>query len=48
MTKQVHIDYWLKSAEKDWEIMEYLMKGGKFVHALFFGHLYLEKLTKAL
>jgi HEPN domain-containing protein len=48
MTKQEHIDYWLKSAEKDWEIMEFLMKGGKFVHSLFFGHLYLEKLAKAL
>jgi HEPN domain-containing protein len=48
MTNQKHIDYWLKSAEKDWEIMEYLMKGGKYVYSLFFWHLYLEKLTKAL
>jgi HEPN domain-containing protein len=48
MTKQKHIDHWLNSAEKDWEIMEYLLKGKKYVHALFFGHLYLEKLAKAL
>ena len=28
--------------------MEYLLKGKKYVHALFFGHLYLEKLAKTL
>ncbi|MBI4930486.1 MAG: HEPN domain-containing protein [Bacteroidetes bacterium] len=48
MNKQQHIVYWLESAEKDWEVMNYLMKGRKYVHALFFGHLYLEKLAKAL
>jgi len=48
MTKQKHIRYWLDSAEKDREVMEYLMKGRKYVYALFFGHLYLEKLCKAL
>ena len=48
MTKQQHIDYWMSSAEKDWEIIEYLLKGKKYVHALFFGHLYLEKSAKAL
>jgi len=48
MTKQEHIEHWLKSAEKDWDIMEYLLKGKKHVHALFFWHLYLEKLAKAL
>lgn len=46
--KQQHITYWLESPEKDLEVMNYLMKGRKYVHALFFGHLYLEKLTKAL
>jgi len=48
MTKQTHINHWLTSAQKDWEVMEYLLKGKKYVHALFFGHLYLEKLAKAL
>ena len=28
--------------------MEYLAKGKRYVHALFFGHLYLEKISKAL
>ena len=48
MSKQKHIDYWLKSADKDWDVLLYLMKGKKYVHALFFGHLYLEKLCKTL
>ena len=48
MTKKEYIAYWLESAEKDLETMEYLAKGKKYVHALFFGHLYLEKISKAL
>ncbi|HTB06648.1 MAG TPA: HEPN domain-containing protein [Bacteroidia bacterium] len=48
MNKKDHIKYWKESAAKDLEVMNYLMKGGKYVHALFFGHLYLEKLCKAL
>ncbi len=37
------IAYWLKSAEDDGEVLQYLLKGGKYVYALSFGHLYLEK-----
>lgn len=48
MTKQQHIDYWIKSSEKDLETMLFLNKGKRYVHALFFGHLYLEKICKAL
>ncbi len=48
MTKQEHIDYWLKSAKEDLETMNYLFDGGRYLHALFFGHLYIEKLSKAL
>lgn len=43
-----HISYWIDSAEKDWEVLLWLIKGRKYVYALFFGHLYLEKLCKAL
>lgn len=43
-----HISYWVKSAENDWEVLLYLLKGKKYVYALFFWHLYLEKLCKAL
>jgi HEPN domain-containing protein len=48
MNKEEHIAYWLRSAEKDLETLHYLSKGKKFVQALFFGHLYIEKLMKAL
>ncbi|MBK5285465.1 MAG: HEPN domain-containing protein [Bacteroidia bacterium] len=48
MSKQKQIDYWTQSAKKDFETMQYLIKGKKFVHALFFGHLYLEKIAKAV
>lgn len=48
MSKQKHINHWLASAAKDWDVLLHLMKGRKYVHALFFGHLYLEKISKAL
>ena len=48
MTKEEHIEYWIKSSDQNSETMEYLFKGGKYVEALFFGHLTLEKICKAL
>lgn len=47
MDKQEHIEYWLKIAEKDQDMMTYLIEGKRYVQALF-GHLYLEKIAKAL
>jgi HEPN domain-containing protein len=48
MTKKEHIEYWLNRAKEDIETMNYLFKGKRYVHALFFGHLYLEKICKAV
>ncbi|MBP7496863.1 MAG: HEPN domain-containing protein [Bacteroidales bacterium] len=48
MTKEEHIHYWIKSAETNKETMYYLFQGNKYVDSLFFGHLYLEKICKAL
>ncbi len=48
MTKQEHIAYWLNSVAEDVETMNYLFAGKRYVHALFFGHLYIEKISKAL
>ncbi len=48
MTKEEYITYWLKSSEADLVTMEYLFKGKHYVHALFFGHLYIEKISKSL
>jgi len=40
--------YWLESAEYDLETAESLCQVGKYPYALFFGHLAIEKLLKAL
>ena len=42
------VQYWLESAEDDWPVIQHLVESGDYRHALFFGHLYLEKLLKAL
>ena len=47
MTKKEHIEYWIKTAEKDWDTVDYLYIGKKYVYSLFFAHLVLEKLIKA-
>ncbi len=47
MTKDDHINYWVKTAENDWDTVNYLFKGKKYVYCLFFAHLTLEKLIKA-
>jgi HEPN domain-containing protein len=40
--------YWQASAEEDWPVVRHLVDSGAYHYALFFGHLYLEKLLKAL
>jgi len=46
--KQDLVNYWIKSSDYDFEAAEDLLKAGKFAHALFFGHLAIEKILKAL
>ena len=46
--KQELINYWIKSYDYDFEASEDLCKSGKYSHALFFGHLAVEKILKAL
>jgi HEPN domain-containing protein len=48
LTKQQHIDYWVNTAEDDWGSVELLFKGKKYLQCLFWAHLTLEKLVKAL
>ena len=48
MTKQEHINYWLLSAEKEKILIDNVFNSGDYVYSLFFCHLYLEKLCKAL
>lgn len=47
MTKQEHIDYWLKTAEHDWDVAQHLFAAGKYDWCLFIAHLVFEKTLKA-
>ena len=48
MDKKDHIAYWMNTSAKDWEAAEDLYNAKRYVHCLFFLHLALEKLCKAL
>ena len=48
MTKKDKINYWIVSAENDWRAAGHLFEKGDYAYALFFGHLTLEKLLKAI
>ena len=45
--KAQHIKYWCDTAKDDWESIGFLFDGKKYVQALFFVHLALEKILKA-
>ena len=47
LTKDGHIAYWNREAERNWETAFYLKKGSQRVMALFMLHLVMEKLLKA-
>jgi HEPN domain-containing protein len=47
MDKNQHIQYWIITAQDDWDTVEYLYEGKRYVQALFFTHLAIEKLLKA-
>jgi len=48
MTKKEHIKYWVDTANNDWKTVNNLFQSYDFVPALFFCHLHLEKICKAL
>ena len=48
MTKNEHIKFWLNQADDDWLTVEALFKSKRYVHSLFFAHLCLEKICKAI
>jgi HEPN domain-containing protein len=48
MNKIEKINYWTTSSENDWRVAGHLFEKGDYAYALFFGHLTLEKLLKAL
>jgi len=46
--KTEYIDYWTEQALDDWEAVNTLFRGKKYLQSLFFTHLVIEKLCKAL
>lgn len=46
--KKEHIDFWLTQADDDWTAVDTLFKGRKYLQSLFFAHLVIEKICKAL
>ena len=48
MTPQEIAQYWIVTAEDDWHSVQNLFNIQDYVKALFFGHLYLEKLLKVI
>ncbi len=47
-SKDEHIKYWIKSSEQDMDTAKYLISGKRWIHGLFFCHLAIEKLCKAV
>lgn len=48
MTKEEYIDYWITGWDEDWSSSEDLFKTRHYLQSLFFAHLSLEKLCKAV
>jgi HEPN domain-containing protein len=47
MTKEEHIQYWVDTAQHDWNGIESDFNSKNYTHCLFWAHLVLEKLAKA-
>ena len=47
LTKEEHIAYWVRTADRDWIAVLDLYASKNYIQSLFFGHLVLEKLIKA-
>ena len=48
MTKEQYIDYWIETAQNDWVTVEAMFSTQRYMHCLFWAHLVLEKLAKAI
>jgi HEPN domain-containing protein len=47
MELKKHIDYWIKSSNEDYDVIQLLIGSNKYLHAMFLCHLSIEKLVKA-
>jgi len=48
LTKEQHIEHWINTAQYDWTGVEHAFGTENYLHCLFWAHLVLEKLAKAL
>jgi len=48
MIKEDYIKYWIDTSKEDWEVSLLLFKQKKYLYSLFFAHLTIEKICKAL
>lgn len=48
LSKEEHIKYWVDTAKRDWKSVQNMFSTEDYMPALFFSHLVLEKLCKAL
>ena len=48
LDKKAKVSYWITAAKKDWRVVGHLFEKGDYSYALFFAHLTLEKILKAL
>ena len=46
MGQEEQINYWISSAQEDWGVVHDLYKSGRYMYALFFVHLTIEKILK--
>ena len=46
--KKERVKYWLQSAQDDWRVANHLFQRGDYSYSLFFGHLTIEKILKAI
>ncbi len=48
MTKAEHVAYWMETADKNWQSIHNMVRAREYVPALFWAHLCIEKMSKAL
>jgi HEPN domain-containing protein len=48
MTLKQHVDAWLETADESIQTMRVLLKGKRYKEAMYFGHLAIEKMFKAV
>jgi HEPN domain-containing protein len=48
MSKEQYVEYWINTAQYDWTGAEEAFNAKRYMHCLFWAHLVLEKLAKAL